>query len=126
MLGVMDVAAAAAMGGELCFLDVREPYEWDAGHIEGSLHIPIRHIGSRFRELQGNDPIVVVCEVGQRSALVADFLAARGFDVHNLEGGLRAWTSQGHPLIASASTSSQVVEGWASDIQGNRLVGRND
>lgn len=99
MLDVMDVATAAGRGSEIRYVDVREQCEWDAGHIAGSIHIPMGDIHSRFEELDRGTPIVVVCQVGQRSALVADFLAAHGYDANNLEGGLDAWASHGHSLV---------------------------
>jgi rhodanese-related sulfurtransferase len=98
------------------FLDVREPFEFEAGHIEGSVHIPIGQIAQRIEEVPSDESIVVVCQIGQRSALVADFLTQRGLDAQNLEGGLEAWTAQGLPLEGGA-----VVEGWARDLSGERL-----
>ena len=65
---------AKALLGKALFLDVREPYEWDAGHVEGSLHIPISEITDRMNELDTSRQIVVVCQVGQRSELVAEWL----------------------------------------------------
>jgi rhodanese-related sulfurtransferase len=96
----MDPAEAFARAEEVCYLDVREPYEWDAGHIDGSLHVPMGDIQVRVEELEKDRPIIVVCQVGQRSALVSEYLAALGFTAHNLEGGLDAWQSEGYPLVA--------------------------
>jgi rhodanese-related sulfurtransferase len=104
------------------FLDVREPYEWEAGHVEGSVHIPIGEVQRRFEELDRDRPLVVVCQVGQRSALVADFLAAQGYEAHNLLGGLQQWAAEGLPLTAGADPGD-VVDGWARDISGHRLDG---
>jgi rhodanese-related sulfurtransferase len=119
----VDVVTAVAKGGDVCFLDVREVTEWDAGHIAGSVHIPIGAIQSRVAELDGDRPIVVVCQIGQRSLLVCRFLAARGFDVHNLDGGLEAWTSAGHPLVAVGETPGRLVDGWARRLTGERMDG---
>jgi rhodanese-related sulfurtransferase len=104
------------------FLDVREAYEWEAGHLEGSLHIPIGEVQRRFDELHRDRPVVVVCQVGQRSALVADFLSAQGYEAHNLEGGLQQWAAEGLPLTAGEDRGG-VVDGWARDIHGRRLDG---
>jgi rhodanese-related sulfurtransferase len=112
----------AAEARNYLFLDVRERYEWDAGHVQGSLHIPIGQIQRRFEELNREQPIVVVCQVGQRSALVADFLRAQGYDAHNLEGGLQEWAAQGLPL-SSADEEGDLGDGWARDIEGRRLGG---
>lgn len=112
----------AAAAHDHLFLDVREPYEWEGGHVEGSTHIPIGQIQARFEELERDRPIVVVCQVGQRSALVADFLRAQGYDAHNLEGGLERWAADGLPLTAGQDPGG-VVDGWARDIDGRRLDG---
>lgn len=102
------------------FLDVREPYEYEAGHIEKSVHIPIGEIRARWSELPRERSIVVVCQIGQRSALVADFLEQEGLDARNLKGGLTMWTAEGLPLTTGSSTG-EVVDGYARDIDGNRL-----
>jgi rhodanese-related sulfurtransferase len=115
-------AHEAAAAKDHVFLDVREPYEWAAGHLEGSVHIPIGQIQRRFEELDRDRPIIVVCQVGQRSALVANFLSTQGFDAHNLEGGLQEWAAAGLPLD-SDDDEGDVVDGWARDIDGRRLDG---
>lgn len=101
-------------------LDVREPYEYEAGHIEGSLHIPIGQIQTRWEELDKERPIVVVCQIGQRSDLVAGFLRENGYDAANLSGGLAAWTAAGLSLVSGAAPGG-IVDGYARDITGNRL-----
>jgi rhodanese-related sulfurtransferase len=126
MLEVMDAATAFASRDEVCYLDVREPYEWDAAHIDGSVHMPISDIQNRFEELDQATPILVVCQVGQRSALVSEFLATKGYDAHNLEGGLEAWASQGYPLVTTTSPLGDIMDGGARDIDGNRPDGATD
>ncbi len=79
-------------------LDVREDFEWEEGHIDGAIHIPLAQLPSRFTELDQAQPVLAVCHVGQRSAMAAAFLRERGFDSHNLEGGIDAWTAEGLPL----------------------------
>jgi hydroxyacylglutathione hydrolase len=73
-------------------VDVRNGYEWDAGHIDGAQHIPLAQLIDRADELDPKQPVVVHCEMGGRSAVAASVLEAQGFrDVRNLEGGYRAW-----------------------------------
>lgn len=115
----------ASAATDAVFLDVREPYEWEAGHIAGSLHIPIGQIQRRFEEIDAGRHVFVVCQVGQRSALVADFLSAQGFAADNLDGGLQAWTARGLPL-ESNDDSGAVIDGWARGIDGRRLDGTPD
>jgi len=81
-------------------LDVREPEEWTAGHIEGSQHIPMSEFMQRIHEIPADRYLVVVCAVGSRSARVTAFLNQRGFHASNLGGGLHAWAAAGRPLAS--------------------------
>lgn len=114
----MDVRTAQSRLDDALFLDVREPYEWAAGHIEGALHIPIGAIAERFEEIPRTGEVIVVCQIGQRSALVADFLTQQGYAAHNMEGGLEAWVSCGFSVTVPKGI---VVDGWARDLTGRRL-----
>jgi rhodanese-related sulfurtransferase len=108
---------AFAVRDSVLFLDVREYYEFDAGHIEGALHIPLRQLPDRFETLEQGRPIVVACQIGQRSELAADFLRQRGFDAHNLEGGMTLWASKGLPFVATEGVEGSVVDGWAQTLE---------
>jgi rhodanese-related sulfurtransferase len=92
-------------------LDVREPYEWDAGHIEEAVHIPLAEVmaGSEKDKLDPGRPVVVVCKTGNRSELAALMLQARGLDAQNLEGGTEAWVAAGLPILASDGSPGRVV-----------------
>lgn len=94
----MDPAAAHERLEEMSLVDVREPWEWDAGRIEGALHVPLEQLPFRVSELPRGRPLLVICRSGQRSALAAEFLGAQGFEAHNLDGGLKAWTGVGLPF----------------------------
>jgi rhodanese-related sulfurtransferase len=92
-------------------VDVREPYEWDAGRIDGSVHLPLNDLmgGAGDDDLDRERPVVVVCRVGNRSELAAIMLEARGYDAHNLEGGLEAWERDGLPLTMPNGAPGHVV-----------------
>src|SRR3954453_21910052 len=75
----------------LTLLDVREPDEWDEGHIEGALHIPMMSVPAQLRSIPTEGRVLVVCHVGARSARVAAFLNQQGVDAANLAGGMVAW-----------------------------------
>jgi rhodanese-related sulfurtransferase len=96
----MNVSEAHDLAGSALFVDVREPYEFAAGHIRGSLHIPMTQIPERWEEIETDAPIVVVCHLGQRSAIVAEFLQSRGVPAQNLEGGLEEWARHGLELTS--------------------------
>ena len=84
--------------GEALALDVREPAEWQAGRIPGSLHIPLGELPSRADELPRDGRIVAVCRSGNRSGLATSALRRAGYEVDNLRGGLKAWRASGLPL----------------------------
>jgi rhodanese-related sulfurtransferase len=73
-------------------LDVREPWEFQTCHIEGSQLVPMGEIASRAPELDSAKEVVVICHHGGRSMQVAMFLEKQGFsEVTNLAGGVDAW-----------------------------------
>ncbi|MEQ7127094.1 rhodanese-like domain-containing protein [Actinopolymorpha sp. B11F2] len=94
----MDPRTAFDRREELQFLDVREKDEWDAGHIEGSAHIPMDSVPDRLDQIDRGRPVVAVCRSGRRSGLVAAYLSRAGFTVHNMTGGLEQWEAEGLPL----------------------------
>lgn len=84
-------------------VDVREPGEYDAGHILGAKSVPVSRIQSGT--LPGDlakrkeKPIIVYCETGNRSTAAAAALRKQGFaKVHNLSGGISAWRQAGLPV----------------------------
>jgi rhodanese-related sulfurtransferase len=89
---------AALRDEDAIALDVREPEEWQAGHMLGSVWIPLGDLSARAGELPRDRPIVVVCRSGSRSAYAADALVAAGYDARNLAGGLQHWAASGLPL----------------------------
>ena len=92
-------------------LDVREPYEWEAGHIEEAIHIPLGQLmaGDEKGQLDANRPVIVVCKTGNRSELAALMLQARGYDAHNLEGGTERWVTVGLPIVAADGSPGRVA-----------------
>lgn len=79
-------------------LDVRELWEYDTCHLEGSLHIPMGEIVGRMHELPKDREIVVICHHGVRSMQVVHYLVHNGFEnVINLSGGVDAWAKDVDP-----------------------------
>ena len=95
---------------EVQVLDVRFPNEWDAGHIDGALHVPQDELDERIGELDRDRPVVAVCRSGSRSAEAAELLSAEGLAAENLEGGLVAWASAGLPLITAEGEPGRVAD----------------
>lgn len=94
-------------------LDCREDEEWQAGHIDGAVHVPMNEIPARLQygpgELTPQRQVVVVCKVGSRSAHVADWLNRNGFDAVNLDGGMLAWATSGRPMITDDGSPAFVA-----------------
>lgn len=81
-------------------LDVREDYEWVAGHAAGAVHIPMNEIPERLEELDPDTDTYVICRTGGRSAQVAAYLTAHGYVAFNVAGGSGAWLEAGLPLTS--------------------------
>ena len=96
--------AAGQVPREARILDVRERDEWDAGHIEGALHIPLSDVPARLDDLVGADQFVVVCRSGGRSAQAVAWLARNGVEALNLAGGMGAWAAAGRPMVSESGT----------------------
>jgi rhodanese-related sulfurtransferase len=85
-------------GARPLLLDVREPWEHQTAHIEGSLLTPMNSVPAQLAELDPTADVVVICHHGGRSMQVAAFLERNGFNkVFNLSGGLDAWARQVAP-----------------------------
>src|SRR5207247_3780404 len=83
---------------EAQLVDVREPYEWEAGRIAGAKHIELEHLAGRADDLDRDKPVIFHCRLGRRSALATDAFRAVGFDAYNMKGGIQAWAEEGLPL----------------------------
>ena len=84
--------------GSVQVVDVRERYERDVGHIEGSRHVPLAELTAAAESIDPQRPVVFVCRVGARSAMAAWSFARAGYDAHNLDGGMAASVASGLPL----------------------------
>ncbi|GAA2731262.1 rhodanese-like domain-containing protein [Streptomyces nogalater] len=84
-------------------LDVREDDEWQAGHAEGALHIPLSEFVARYGELTEAAPqdgrVHVICRAGSRSAQVTMYLVQQGVDAVNVDGGMQDWQQAGRPVV---------------------------
>lgn len=83
--------------GDVVFLDVREPQEWNLVRIPGAVHVPLAQVESGVDGAVPRDrPVIVYCARGNRSALAADRMQAMGFSqVRSLAGGIQEWVQTG-------------------------------
>lgn len=93
----------------LTVLDVREDDEWQAGHIDGAVHIPLMQVPARITELPADRQVLVVCRVGNRSARATAYLQAQGVDAVNLSGGMMAWARAGRPVVSDGPSEPYVA-----------------
>jgi rhodanese-related sulfurtransferase len=75
-------------------LDVRDPIEFKAGHVEGAVNIPLNDLRQRMDEVPKNRPVWTYCFVGQRSYYAARALSQYGYDIRSLSGGFKTLTLQ--------------------------------
>jgi rhodanese-related sulfurtransferase len=104
---MLDYEISASDAAELMrskqarLIDVREPWEFETAHIEGSVLMPMGDVPARaHQELDPDERLVVVCHLGQRSLNVTVWLRNQGFEsVQSLRGGIEAWSAQIDPSV---------------------------
>jgi rhodanese-related sulfurtransferase len=89
-------------------LDVREQDEWDAGHIEDAVHIPLSELPVRHADVPGGQ-VLVVCKVGARSAQAVAYLGHQGHDAVNLAGGMLDWDAAGRSMVSETDAPPYVA-----------------
>ncbi len=96
-VSAQEVREMRSRGEEAVFLDVREPNEWNLGHLPGATHIPRGQLETKVEALIPRQRrVVIYCAAGNRSALAADTLQQMGYaDVVSLAGGFTAWAHSG-------------------------------
>ena len=98
---VESVQRALASGESVTVLDIREPDEWEEGHIPGAKHVPrgLLELQSAMVLPDKDARIVVHCALGGRGSLAAKTLKEMGYtNVANMEGGLERWKEEGHAV----------------------------
>ena len=93
-----QVAAGLAAEPALQVVDVREGYEREAGHIDGTRHVELNLLTSQASTVERERPVVFYCRVGSRSLMAAQAFRAAGFDAYSMSGGLVRWADEGRPL----------------------------
>ncbi len=99
----LEQLTTRSRNGEV-LLDVRGVGEWDAGHVPGSLNLPVAQLEARLDEIPRGLPLIVHCQTGARAAIAASLLRAQGFeDVRLFRGGFAEWRAAGQPVVRSQS-----------------------
>lgn len=99
----VDPARAAELirDGSVQLIDVREPYEVEAGRIEGARHVELERLASQADSIERDTPVLFYCRLGARSGMAANAFRRAGYEAYSLTGGLSAWHEQGQPLEPS-------------------------
>ena len=92
------VAERLAQDPELQLIDVREPYEHEAGHVPDTRLISLTALSSQAGTLQQERPVIFYCRVGSRSLMAAQAFRASGFEAYSMAGGLLRWSDEGRAL----------------------------
>jgi rhodanese-related sulfurtransferase len=83
---------------DLQVIDVREPYEREAGHIADSHHIALTELTAQAATVERERPVVFYCRMGSRSDMAAQAFRAAGYEAYSMRGGLARWAREGRPL----------------------------
>lgn len=78
----------------LAIIDVREEEEYASGHISEAISLPLSQIQERVDLLDKEQAYYVICHSGGRSQMACEFLAAKGYQVTNVLGGMSAWKGE--------------------------------
>ncbi len=119
-----DVSEKMDNGEELIIVDVREPYEYDCMHIEGSINVPRGVLESAcdfgYEETVPNlaaardKQVVLVCRSGNRTALAAYVMQQMGYtQVYSMKTGMAGWNDYELPMISNDGHKISVEEGDA-------------
>ena len=81
-------------GENISLIDVREAHELARGKIPGVKHIPLNEVQLRMSELDKNQEHIIVCRSGNRSGVACNILAAHGYNVANMIGGMLDWQGE--------------------------------
>jgi rhodanese-related sulfurtransferase len=93
-----DHTARALADDSAQVVDVREPYEREAGRVAGTRHIELEQLAANAESIDRERPVIFYCRVGSRSLMAAQAFRRAGYDAHSMAGGLARWAGEGRPL----------------------------
>lgn len=96
-----EQVAELLAAGMAQLVDVREPYEHEAGAIAGAVHVELARLAEAWEQLDPTRPVVFYCRVGARSAMATEAFRRAGWDARNMAGGIEAWVARGLPLSSA-------------------------
>ena len=97
-VSVDELEAMLKSGARL--IDVREPNEYEAGHVPGAVLVPLGDVPTALDRFGASETNYVICRTGGRSHRACEFLVDQGLDAVNVEGGTMAWIISGRGTVA--------------------------
>jgi rhodanese-related sulfurtransferase len=95
---IEELESALQSGARL--VDVREPDEYEAGHVPGAVLVPLATVPDALDQFGADETTYVICKSGARSYRACEFLVEQGLDAVNVEGGTMAWIISGRGTVA--------------------------
>jgi hydroxyacylglutathione hydrolase len=100
LLTVHELKQILDRGEDVTVLDVRDENEWNAGHIDGALHIYVGNLQKNLASVPSVHPVAALCSVGHRASIGASILKRSGWnDVRTVLGSMEAWNAAGYPVV---------------------------
>jgi rhodanese-related sulfurtransferase len=90
--------AEALADGSAQVIDVREPYEVEAGRISGSRHVELQELPAQAETVDRDKPVIFQCRSGARSLMAAQAFRRAGYDAWSMAGGLEQWVAEGREI----------------------------
>lgn len=100
-VSINDLENAIASGEFV--VDVREDWEFEAGHVPNAKHIPLNTLPDRLADIPTDQAVWIICQAGGRSMKAANFLETKGYDVVSVAGGTGSWIESGKEVSLEAS-----------------------
>jgi rhodanese-related sulfurtransferase len=95
-----EVKDLLAQNDKILFLDVREQWEYDTAHLQGSVLIPLREVPGNLQRIENSDQVIVFCHHGMRSLDAAAWLRTQGVEsARSMTGGIDRWSTEIDPSV---------------------------
>ncbi len=98
----LDTFAAAFAEGAVV-LDVRNPDEYESGHVPGAVLIPLGELSERREDIPDGEPVYVICAMGGRSLQATKAMVGAGYQAVSVAGGTKGWIEQGRDVVTGMS-----------------------
>ena len=100
MISTVDITTFIARHADgATVIDCREPGEYVTGHVPGATLAPMSQISHHVGDISRERDVYVICQSGNRSATVTEFLVRAGVSAHSVSGGTSGWNATGQPVV---------------------------